>query len=397
MSRAVEYPSDELEETAELFRAQGFHIFGVADASDSPDREREYRDWLSRGCHGEMRYLVEHAAMKYRPAAILDGCRSVLVGAMSYNPGLCEEVASAAAERESGTVGSTADGASICGTGASEAVDAAGARTGAASNQIARYARGRDYHRVLGKRLKGITEALRERYPDDGFRSFVDATPLAERFYAAAAGIGFIGRNTLLINQTYGSWIVIGEILSTRHLLPHAEGGPPRTCPPDCRRCIEACPTRALFASRRIDARRCISYLTIENRGIIPKESRAAMGDRLFGCDRCQEVCPFNRRAGVTDCGELLSRVPGGTPTELRSVLGIRNDDEYLRRFAGTALMRAKRRGLLRNAAVVAGNLGGEDLLPELRGLAAEGDPVIAPHAEWAAERIQSLRPEVDS
>ena len=334
-----------------LFTAEGLTLLGVAEAVHNEQGEAEYRQWLDRHYHGSMSYLERHEAGKFRPEALLPGCQSILVVGLNYYQRAPESAPS--------------------------------------TGRIARYAWGRDYHKVLGKRLRRIRKSLEAAYPGAGFRNFTDATPLAERFYAEKAGIGFQGRNTLLISRQYGSWFIIGEILSSR---PFPASTPPEGmhghCPKSCRKCIDVCPTGALYAPHRIDASLCISYLTIEHKGSIPPELRPKIGNWLFGCDLCQEVCPLNVRQQVTAEEDFL-QIRAGATAELREILSIKDDEEFTARFAGSPLMRAGRVGLIRNAAIVAANNRARELLPLLRELSRSEDSVISEHAQWAVEQLE--------
>ncbi|MFP4534327.1 MAG: tRNA epoxyqueuosine(34) reductase QueG [Spirochaetaceae bacterium] len=344
------YPERQ-EELRELFEAEGLSLMGVADPVLNEAGEAEYREWLRRNFHGSMSYMERHAAAKFRPGELLSGCRSILVVGLNYYQ------------------------------------DAPDTPEGA--GRVARYAWGRDYHKVLGNRLKRIRRRLEEAYPGERFRNFTDATPLAERYYAERAGIGFQGRNTLLISSQYGSWFLIGEILSTRHFPASSpEEARHGACPSSCRKCIDVCPTGALYAPHRIDASRCISYLTIEHKGSIPEELRPRIGNWLFGCDLCQEVCPLNVRRQVTGESDFL-RINAGAAVELREILSIPDEESFKERFAGSPLMRAGRIGLIRNACIVAANNGARELLPELRRLTTDKNEVIAEHAEWAVRRLE--------
>lgn len=334
-----------------LLEDEGLELMGIADARPAPNREHEYREWLRRGYAGAMGYLESHAEMKYRPDALLPGAQSIIfVGINYYQP----------------TSGPAP----------------------ASEGRIARYAWGRDYHRVLGKRLRRVARKLGERYPEDKFQHGTDSTPLAERFYAERAGIGFTGRHTLLISGQYGSWFLIGEILSTRHF-PASEppDGRHGGCPTGCRKCIDVCPTGALLGPHKIDGSRCISYLTIEYKGSIPEELRPKMGNWLFGCDRCQEVCPLNVRAQVTDVQDFR-QVRAGETEKLEEILRIETEEEFRRKYAGSPLMRAKRTGLLRNACIVAANNGATELLPLLRTRSNDQDAIIREHAAWAVQQL---------
>lgn len=340
-------------EVRDLFAAEQLTLIGVCDAIPDDEATAEFRGWLARGFHGSMAWLARHAELKYRPQAISDGCRSILFAGLNYyqRPG-------------------AADPATPAG-------------------RLARYAWGRDYHKELGKRLRRIARRLSERYPDDRFRPFTDATPLAERHFAERAGIGFTGRNTLLINGELGSWFVIGEILSSRAFSASpAATGRHGACPSACARCIDVCPTGALLGPHRIDASRCISYLTIEHDGSIPLELRPLMGDWIFGCDLCQEVCPLNVRAAETDVAGFRRPIAGST-VALAEVLAIEDSEAFTRRFAGSAVMRAGRRRLLRNACLAAGNLRATELRLLLEARRADSDAVISEHAKWALDVLR--------
>ena len=338
-------------ELSTLFADESLTLLGVTDAEDSVRAEQDYRRWLASGAAGSMEWMHRHAELKYRPSRLLPDCSSMMFCGINYY-------------RDSSP-------------------------PPAASGRVARYAWGRDYHRTLGKRLKRIVRRLREHYPDEQFRSFSDATPLEERFYAERAGIGFTGRNTLLISSQYGSWFLIGEILSTRHFPasdPHP--GSHGACPSGCRRCLDVCPTGALPSPYHIDARRCIAYLTIEHKGSIAEELRPKMGRWLFGCDLCQEVCPLNIRAQVTDVSDFLE-IKAGEHVALQELLELKDHEAVLKRFAGSPLMRAGRRGLVRNACIVAANIKATELLPHIRRLTQDDDPIVTEHAVWAVKVLE--------
>lgn len=338
-------------ELRELCGGEELEVVGVYNLEPDAPAEREhasveYREWLERGYHGTMAYMERHEMGKWDPGLLLPGARSIVFVALNY-------------------------------------YQKRGDRPPAAG-RVARYAWGRDYHKELGGRLRRIARILGDRYPHERFRSFTDATPLAERWYAERSGIGFTGRNTLLINGTLGSWFVIGEILSTKHYeRSESAFGRHGACLTSCRKCIDVCPTGALYADGRIDASRCISYLTIEHDGIIPEEQAPLIGDWIFGCDLCQEVCPLNVRARPTRVERFLKPI-AGEYLPLAEILSIRDDAEFTRRFAGSPLMRAKRRRLVRNAIVVASNLGAGHLAPRIGHLARDDDAIIAHHARKA-------------
>ena len=262
-----------------------------------------------------------------------------------------------------------------------------------ADGKIARYAYGRDYHIVLGKRLKKLA-----RFLEDGTvnnmspilsKYYVDTGPISERTFAALAGIGFVGKNSNIITPEYGSWVLLSLILTTAvfDVYDDAQKG---SCG-DCRRCIEQCPTGAIREDRTIDATKCISYLTIENRGPIPEALRDKIGKWLFGCDICQEICPHNSRQKPCTLDDLKFPQIAGNSLCLEDILRIRTDEEFTRRFHGSPLMRAKRIGLLRNACVVAGNAEDKKYLPPLEEiLREESSELIKEHARWAIKKIAS-------
>jgi epoxyqueuosine reductase len=340
------------------FEAEGLNVLAVTAAGPAPDAESAYLRWLDEGRAGAMVYMHRHRQAKYRPDRMLEGCRSIVLVGLNYYQ--TAPAAGAGADHEP-------------------------------HGRIARYAWGRDYHKTLGKRLKRVARALSADFDGHRFRGFTDATPLSERYYGARAGLGFQGRNTLLIHPELGSWFFIGEVLATlaiEETAPHPQAR--SSCPPGCRRCIEACPTGALSAPYDFDTRLCISYLTIEHGGTIDSRLMERMGSWVFGCDRCQEACPLNARVEPTAV-EGFRRPIAGASIELSRLLALENDDDVRSRFAGTPLLRAKRRGLVRNACIAAGNVGAVELLPQLDGLKDDQDPVVAQAADWAAARLRRL------
>jgi epoxyqueuosine reductase len=336
----------------------GFDLAGIAPAAEADDFP-QLRAWLERGFAGDMDYLHRHAEAHRHPASVLPEVRSVIMVALNYKPA-DEELAESTA-------------------------------------RIARYARGADYHDVLRQRLRALLAWLQGEIPGCRGRGVVDTAPLLERDFARRAGLGWIGKNTMLLNKRLGSYFFLGALLVDVELqsdAPHETSH----CG-TCTACLEACPTGAFVGPGQLDARRCISYLTIELRGSVPEELRPQVGDWLFGCDVCQEVCPWNRKgpAGSEPALQARAELLALDPAEL---LGL-SDDEFRRRFRGTALMRAKRRGLLRNAALVLGNRGDPDALPALRRALHDAEPLVRDAAQWAIERILASRgrqpPEVDS
>jgi epoxyqueuosine reductase len=323
--------------------ALGFELAGIAAATEA-DGFARLRDWLDRGCAGEMAYMERRAEARRHPASILPGVRTVVMLGMNYNPPSSPPSAA----------------------------------------RVARYAIGADYHDVLRERLNRLLAWVRGEAPGCSGRGVVDTAPLLERDFARRAGLGWFGKNTMLLNKRLGSYFFLGALLLDLELTPDA---PHQTAHcGTCTACLDACPTDAFPAPGVLDARRCISYLTIELRGSIPLPLRAPMGDWLFGCDVCQEVCPWNRKAPIGAEPALRPRpdLEGVDPVEL---LGL-SEEEFRRRFRGTALMRSKRRGLLRNAALVLGNRGDRAALPALRKALADAEPLVREAAAWAIERI---------
>jgi epoxyqueuosine reductase len=332
----------------EQARALGFDLVGIARATAADGFER-LGAWLARGYAGEMTYMSRHAEARQHPSSILTDVRSVVMVAMNYFPG----------ESEPGRL---------------------------LAGKVARYARGRDYHEVLREQLGKLLAWVQGEVPGCTGRGVVDTAPLLERDFARRAGLGWFGKNTMLLNKRLGSYFFLGALLLDLEL---AADAPHRSdhCG-TCTACLDACPTQAFAGPGWLDSRRCISYLTIELRGPIQEEWRNLLGEWVFGCDVCQEVCPWNHKAPVaansglerTDLEQL----------DLPALLGM-SEPAFRQRFRGTAMMRAKRRGLLRNAAIILGNQGDPAALPALRQASADPDPVIKEAAEWAINRITGL------
>lgn len=357
-----------------LCERHGLTPCGVVAAQRNPAVERAYRAWLAAGRHGGMTYLERHAPFKADPQALLPGCRTVLVAALGYyqTPG----------RRWDGT----APAMPASGSARRAAPKVGAAPEPGVAGRIAQYAWGRDYHKLLRARLRAVAGSLAEQFPQHRFRAGVDATPLLETHFAAAAGVGFRGKHTLAINAAHGSWFFIGELLTTLVIEQPPQPAPKR-CGAGCTYCIDVCPTRAIVAPYQLDARRCISYLTIEHRGPVPAELRPAIGDWLFGCDLCQEVCPWTVRAQATSEPDLITWRAGDSQA-LTPLLELRTHADLTARFAGSPLMRAGRDRLVRNACTVAGNRGARELLPQLRRLTNDPDRGVAEHARWAVARV---------
>ncbi len=332
-------------------RALGFELAGIAPAAPADGFDR-LRDWLDRGFDGEMDYMRRHAEARRHPASVLPEVRSVVMVGMSYAP--------------------QAQGLQPLGLG-----------------RVARYARGADYHDVLRRRLNQLLAWVQKEAPGCRGRGVVDTAPLLERDFARRAGLGWFGKNTMLIDKRRGSYFFLGALLLDRELRPD----PPHDASHcgTCTACLDACPTQAFAGPGLLDSRRCLSYLTIEVKGSIAEALRPAMTEWLFGCDVCQEVCPWNRRALPGTEPELRPR-PDLAAVDLLELFAL-SEEEFRRRFRGTALWRAKRRGLLRNAALILGNRGDPAALPALRQALADPEPVVREAAQWAVERITAASP----
>lgn len=322
------------------------------DARGYPDQEELYRRFLAAGFHGGMAWLERHAPFKYHPDRLMPGVKTLVFVALNYYQ-----------ERP------LARGEGV----------------------VARYAWGRDYHKVLGGKLRKIQRELEEAFPQEAFRSFTDTSPLDERFWAALGGLGTRGRHGLVITRDWGSWVVLGEILTTLALpAPEPVTGaaqPGRGCPSGCRRCWEACPTGAL-GDQGLDARRCLAYHTIENQGALPPDLRPYAEGRVFGCDACQEACPLNLKAVPTAVPEFCEP-RAGSEIVLAELFDLETEEEFTRRFGGSPVHRAGWKGMRRNACHAAANLGRRDLIPRLEKLAQGPDPDLAESALWALKRLR--------
>jgi epoxyqueuosine reductase len=352
----------------------GFDDCRFASAA-RPETAPVLQQWLAEGRHGEMEWLARNAHKRMDPRHVLAGAQSVIVVAAGYDEGTGGESKVERLESKA-SVRSPALGQGV------EFLPSAfrDSRLGF----VARYARFADYHDVLGNRLKQLGGFVDE-LGGPGTRSlwYVDTGPILEREFAQRAGIGFVGKHTNVISRGLGNWILLGEILTTLELAPDA---PEKNRCGSCVRCLEACPTRAITAPFQLDARRCISYLTIELKGAIPVELRRAIGNRVFGCDDCLAVCPWNRFAREARllqahaCPELAA-------PDLLELLAL-NEAEFKNRFAATPLARLKLRRLRRNVCVALGNVGDATCRPALHAAAAEPDPLVAEHARWALEQL---------
>ncbi|MBI3405060.1 MAG: tRNA epoxyqueuosine(34) reductase QueG [Acidobacteria bacterium] len=396
----------------EQARAVGFDLCGVVPASDFEELSH-LPEWLARGYAGEMKYL--HDPRRNSIQSAMPGARSVIVCALNYNsafPNSTEAVAGIG----NGCRGRSSDRP----VGGSK--DPPLQEESIHRGWISRYAWGDDYHEILGARLDVIVSAMRENLGRDfDARAYVDTGPIVERVAAKYAGLGWLGKNTCLINEQLGSWLFLGVIVTTLELTPSlnaAESPPPDLCG-NCRLCLDACPTEALLEPYVLDARRCISYLTIELRNEIPEELRAAMGWHVFGCDICQDVCPYNRKAPITSEGAFQPRTVQNEngkekmgnreanqstapwqhslfAPELEWLASL-SPEEFFATFRNSAIKRTKWRGLVRNACVALGNSkiasgteGHRRVLDLLEKLAGQSDELISSHARWAMSQLQN-------
>jgi len=344
MSGANDLRSEILQLAAEL----GFDACRIA-ACDGPRHADEFSAWLRDGAAGEMQWMERTEAKRRAPQKVLPGARSVIVFALNYWQGEENTGRQIPESRKTG--------------------------------RIARYAWGDDYHDVIERKLKSIDELLRAHGGVQ--KCYVDTGPVLERDFAADAGIGWHGKSTMLINEKLGTWFFLAEIFTTLELTPD----PPQhdRCG-TCTRCITACPTGAITEAHRLDARRCISYLTIELKGSIPIQLRPLVGDRIYGCDDCLDACPWNRFAKASNEIAFAAR-PAVAQMQLRDFLRL-DEAGFRALFRDSPIKRIKRRGFLRNVCVALGNVGSENDLPFLEAARNDAEPLIAEHAAWAIDQI---------
>ena len=335
----------------EQAHAAGFELAGIASAGPA-DGFEHLQSWLAHGFAGSMDYMARHEELRRHPQSVLPTVRSVLMVGMNYLP-----------------------------MGTDPATEHQG--------QVARYAHGLDYHDVLCARLNELLHWIQDKVPGTQGRGVVDTAPLLERDFARRAGLGWFGKNTMLIHKKLGSYFFLGALLLDLNLEPD-EPFSADHCG-TCTACLDACPTVAFPSPHVLDARRCISYLTIELRGPIPTELREPTGQWVFGCDICQEVCPWNRKAPPSAEPAWRTR-PDLQALDLLEIMGL-DEEAFRQRFKGTALFRAKRGGLLRNAAIVLGNQRQSTALPVLTKALTDGDPVVREAVAWAISKIKDANP----
>ena len=372
--------------------ACGFDAAHITTAAQ-PGHGEYARAWLAAGMHGEMAYLENRAALRAGPPSdpdLLEGARSVLVVALSYHfPALSPVPSppreggpatnSPLASREASSRFVVTGPPSLGGEGTGE--------RGTPAGIIARYARGSDYHDLMWEKLAVLKTWVEADFPGARARGFADSGPLRERELAARAGMGWQGKHTNLISLDLGNWFLLGALLTTLELAPDpsADGH----CG-TCTRCLTACPTGALVAPHTLDARRCISYLTIEQKGTIPNALRPLMGNRIFGCDDCLAACPWNDRARAGSETRLAAKNAGHAYPDLIWLLDLLAEEKTFRaEFAGTPLLRPGRAGLRRNVCVALGNAGGAEAVgPLARVLTDDPAALVRGHAAWALGQI---------
>jgi epoxyqueuosine reductase len=325
--------------------ARGFDAVGFADASLADEARANLAEFLARGYHGEMDWLAAHAARRGDPQTLWADARTVVVLGVNYG-----------GEDEGNTEGD-------CGI-------------------VSVYARGRDYHDTIKKRLKALARWIAERWPGE-LKVFVDTAPVMEKPLAQQAGIGWQGKHTNLVSRDFGSWLFLGEIYLSLELEPDA--AEEDHCG-SCRQCLDACPTKAFPAPYRLDARRCISYLTIEHKGMIDPELRPLIGNRIFGCDDCLAVCPWNKYARATAEPDFLAR-PGLTAPRLAALARL-DDAGFRRMFAGTSIKRIGRDRFVRNVLTAIGNSGDRGLVDAARDGLDDAAPLVRATAVWAYLRL---------
>ncbi len=330
--------------------AQGFVAFGIASATATPLAAARLRQWLAEGCQGEMLWMAETEARRAAPAVLWPEVKSVIMLGMSYAPPRDPRWLAAHPARAA----------------------------------ISVYAQGEDYHEVVKKRLKALARWLVAAAPGADVKVFVDTAPVMEKPLAEAAGLGWQGKHSNLVSREHGSWLFLGSIMTTLDLAPDA---PHADRCGSCDRCQVACPTDAFPAPYRLDARRCISYLTIEHKGPVPEEFRAALGNRIYGCDDCLAACPWNRFATAARAMQAFAPRAELAAPRLADLLAL-DDAAFRAVFSGSPIKRIGRDRFVRNCLYAAGNSGDPALLPPVAALADDPDPAVADAAAWALARL---------
>ena len=347
----AETPSLE-DRLAAVARAQGFVAFGIADADAAPQTAERLNQWLAEGRHGEMIWMESRAAQRGSPQGLWPEVRSVIALGMSYAP----------------------------------AHDPLALADHPGRGRISVYAQGGDYHDVVKRALKAVARWLVAEAPGAEVKVFVDTAPVMEKPLSAAAGLGWQGKHSNLVSREHGSWLFLGAIYTTLALAPSRPG---RDRCGSCTACQDACPTQAFPAPYRVDARRCISYLTIEHDGPIPIDLRRGIGNRVYGCDDCLAVCPWNKFAETAHAHSAF--LPRGelVAPSLADLLAL-DDAGFRQVFAGSPIKRIGRGRMVRNAAIAAGNSGDRGFRPVLERLSEDDTPMVADAARWALDELAS-------
>ena len=327
--------------------ALGFHAVGFAPANLAPEARNRLREFLAAGHHGEMRWLAERADQRSHPQALWPDARTVIALGLAYTP----------------------DGDPMATIGKPSA------------GNISVYARNRDYHDVMKGLLKHLAQHIAATHGAE-VKVFVDTAPVMEKPLAQLAGLGWQGKHTNLVSRAHGSWLFLGEIYTTLEIAPDQ---PHQDRCGTCSACIAACPTNAFPAPYRLDATRCISYLTIEHKGPIPTEFRAAIGNRIYGCDDCLAACPWNRFAHAAH--DKLTSLPDNTEPALADLASL-TDTTFRQRFSGSPIKRIGRDRFVRNVLIAIGNSADLSLAPAARHLSGDPNPVVAEAASWALDRL---------
>jgi epoxyqueuosine reductase len=327
-------------------RELGFVAVGVAPATDDPLRAQRLEQWLGEGMHGSMEWMAARADVRRGPQSMWPEAKSVIALGMSYAPEI-DPLAPGEAK-------------------------------------ISVYAQGRDYHDTVKKALKALARWLVEQAPGTELKVFVDTAPVMEKPLGEAAGIGWQGKHTNLVSREHGSWLFLGAIYTTLALPPDMPHG--ATCG-SCRACLDACPTDAFPAPYRLDARRCISYLTIEHAGAIPEEFREAIGQRIYGCDDCLAVCPWNKFAQAAHRHAAFAPREDLVSPPLAELLAL-DDAGFRAKFSGSPIKRIGRNRFVRNCLIAAGNSGDQALHSQVIALISDPDPVVSEAARWAQARL---------
>lgn len=333
----------------------GFQQIGITDIDLSAYEDR-FHAWLAKGFHGDMQYMESHGTKRYRPAELIPGTIRVISARMDYLPAN---------------------------------TDIINVLQNPQKGYLSRYALGRDYHKLIRKRLQTLSEKISNHLPASEYRVFTDSAPVLEKPLAEKAGLGWIGKHTNLINRHAGSWFFLGEIFTN---LPLPLDQPVTNHCGSCSACIDICPTQAILGPYQLDARRCISYLTIELRGSIPVELRPLIGNRIYGCDDCQLVCPWNRYAKPTGEKDFQPRHHLSSPDLI--ALFAWSEQEFLKKTEGSAIRRIGHECWLRNIAVALGNAPySADIVSALQDKMENASPLVKEHAEWALSEQLAKKP----